>query len=194
MKEVIESLKKALSGVEGSDQIIAHVESEVEKSKADKPEIRKARLAHLKEQIALIAKNFEGPTQGAVTMAPFASPDQKTPTAPAPVATGNAAPVTNFASNQAEPTAGAGANPSAGQTLGTVAPGSGFADPVQATFAKTADEVRAAADKIDPNAVDGKPKTEPAAPVAPVAKTTADVWPLDMNAKATDTDWGKDPR
>lgn len=90
MKEALSKLNATLGALETDaseathldtvemkpEEFIEHVTKHIVALKTDKPEIKKARVAYLRETLANVSKNFEGPTPGAVTLTMFRHPDQ----------------------------------------------------------------------------------------------------------------------
>jgi hypothetical protein len=221
--DLLARLAKGLEGLEAApdaesgesmdlEAFVGYASEQIEATSKDSAEVRKARLDHLRGQVAAVVKNFEGPTPGAVTVERFKSGDQKSPTSiekPIPTSTGQGAGATNF--GDAPPAAvagGVGSQPTGGTNpdAAAVAPGSGFATPAEATFAKALEGLGTLAKTLEgitkgaPAVEPQKPAVQPQKPVEEVAKSADDLWPLDMNSdfgmgKAeaeTEPEWGFD--
>lgn len=206
MKDLLDRLHKAIDGLAQTDapssgdgrtemtpdQFLAYATDQIEKAAKDPAEVKKARLAHLKGQIASVAKNYEGstPVPGPFKIEQYKSSDQNVSTS-TEKAPGNNAPATSAASNFASgdtpaPVSGAGSQPSGGQNPPITAGGSGFASPEAATFAKAVDTLTAAVSKMEeatPAAPPGKdPAQVPTQTSKPVEKSIGVIWPMDMNS------------
>lgn len=203
LKDLFERLHKAVEGLAQADggqddgrvkkmtpdQFLGYATEQIEAAAKDKPEIRKARLAHLATQIQAVAKNYEGPTPGAADVQTYKTPDQQTPTMTesAPPGSNDQTGTTNF--SQEDPpqsqAGGVGQTPPGGSLPPQVAGGSGFATPEAATFAKAMEKLHAAVAKMaseEPAKAPEKPtqtQTQPAP--EKTEKSLGVVWPLDMN-------------
>lgn len=211
-KNLIARLSKALEtltaddapeGTMTPDQFVAYATDQVEKAAKDKdPAVRKARLSHLKDQVAAVAKNFEGEVPAAIPVQTFKDPGQKTPTTED---LGNPAPqnqsenVANFGSNDPGPAkAGVGSPPPGGDmpgaTAGTGAPGypESFAK-AMAALTKAIDGLGAPAPATGTTPAAPAPAPAPGATPpaqgapAPGTETTVEksigvIWPSDMNS------------
>lgn len=204
MKDLLDRMKKALENLAADepagetmtpDQFVAYAAEQVEKAAADKdPKIRKARLAHLAEQVATVQKNFEGQVPAALPVARFKDADQATPTTtdmgnPAPQNQGESG--GNFASNPVPtPQAAVGSQPPGGANPGPTNASSG-APGYPEQFAKAMETLTKAIEKLNgaPAApAAAAPAATPAAPAAPAAapdqvqKGMGVIWPADMNS------------
>lgn len=228
MKDLLNRLQKAVEAMANPNPdapedtvevtlegCVAHLAEQVEKVAKDPAEVRPARLAHIMAVID-VAKNFEGPTGGAMRIPAFKDPGQTSPTAPAQAQVPKNAPVaTNATANEAPQPAGKPATPAGGQVPPMTAGSSGFDSPAAATFAKSMEELQKAIAELakgqagdppagDPPAGDPPAKTEgDAGEQKPVQKSNLNpVWPLDMNTpfgrgETEDDgtpDWGFDPK
>lgn len=210
MKDLLDRLHKAIDGLANpggaddgtvdmnADQFVAYATEQLEAAAKDKPEIRKARIDHLKGQIESVIKNFEGPTAtpgGSFAVQQFRDRDQLAPTSqerptPGSVSTGGS---NNFA--QQDP-------PNNQQGVGNTPPGgtmpapdsagsSGFASPAEVTFAKRLEGMAKALVALTKGEGDDPPAGDPPADKPPakaegddgekVEKGLGVLWPLDLN-------------
>lgn len=182
------------------EEFVGYVTEQVEKSANDEPEIKAERLAHLQSQIE-VAKNFEGSPGGKVKVQSFKDRSQSTHTTKN-VSAGNATPGSNFSAGSPTAPAGKPSTPTGGTVPPTTAPGSGFATPAAATFAKSMEDLQKAIKSIG-----AAPETAPETAPAKVEKSeenrteAADpMWPMDMNTAygrgetetETAPEWGND--
>lgn len=183
------------------EEFMAYATSEVEKAAKDPAEVRKARLAHLKTNLATVAKNFEGPTPGAMAIPVFKDPGQQTTTTTekaVPTATGQGE-ASNFSQNDTPPAVNQAGNTPPGGTMPAPnsAGSSGFETPANATFAKAVEAMAKAVATIETATA-----SKPAEPPAPVAKAEGVQWAADMNTPfgrgekdaPTEPDWGWDSK
>lgn len=212
MEEMFARLEKSLLDLtalesEGETVEMTHEEflqwvlGQVDLAKADDSEVRKSRLMHVSNQLASVRKNFMGPTPtatGKVSVGMFKDPAQKPTTTVKVEPTGALPNATGASTNPIPPgvSGGAGSVQTGGQMPPVVAGSSGFASPVEATFAKSLDAISAKLDALtgEPSASEpssGEPSaSEPSANAGEesVTKSVRMIWPLDM---ATDFGMGK---
>lgn len=229
MKEALARMMKSLEALAADDEtappapapavvkmtpenFLGYAADQVEKATKDKPEIRKARLAHLKETIATIAKNFEGQVPAELPITTFKDPEQKAPTT---TDMGNPAPqnqsegLGNFAANDPGPAKnGVGSTPPGGSL-----PGQGDAGPAGSgapgypeSFAKALAQITKSLEALGgapaptpPAAPPAAPAAAPTAPSKPegteeVTKGFGVIWPADLNggSRGDDRLWGPD--
>jgi len=213
VKALLDRMAKALGALDGSGEtspepvkmspeaFLAYAAEQVEKAAKDAPAVRVKRLKSLRDNVAAIAKNFEGPTptQDAVPVVQFHDADQLDPTSevigsPPDQPAG----ATNFAQNDTPPNvAGAGSTPTGGELPPIVAPSSGFNSVDAAVFAKGIEQLAGKLGALE--AAVQKSATTPAAPATTtVEKATRVLWPVDMNRELSaddaddDSAWGLD--
>ena len=210
LSKAVDTLKAPEDESAQVEEFLAYATDQIEKAAKEPQEKRVPRLKHLKGQIDAIAKNFEGPTPGKVTIQQYQDPAQSTHTSGEQnPSTGTQNGPTNFATNETQPQAAVGSTPTGGEVPPIVAPGSGVSTAEAATFAKALTGLSSAIAKMmdapaappaDPAVV--PPTTTPAASAtiadpettppavstdaAPVAKSADPkdplFWPLDMNS------------
>lgn len=202
MKDILDRMQKALGALAEDDtptpsgvvkmspeKFLGYATEQVEKAAKDKPEIRKARLAHLRGQVAAVAKNFEGQVPAEIPVSTFKDPDQKTTTSqeenPAPQNQSEG--LGNFASNDPGPAKNGVGSPLPGGSLpgaGDAAPAGsgapGYPESFAKAFASLAKQLEKLGDAPAPAGAAPAPAA-PAAGAAPVEKSIGVIWPNDMN-------------